>query len=168
MVVNNLPFGKPLGTRGADVVRIEHLKHIGTRVTHQGTDADNDQCDDRQNQMVRFIQELPPCAELVVVAPDKAKQVKPAQLDREYKLEQGGKEEGRQRDTGKRQDGNCVVRPAVLLGSGNNAERDGNKHLKQKRNAAHGKRQPDTVIEFFKNGNRIEPAVAKLAAQGVA
>ena len=88
MVIDDLLLGKALGTRGTDVIRVQHLQHIGTGITHQGTDADDHQRDDGQHQMVRLVHKLSPRAELVVVTAHQAEQVKPAELDGEDQLQQ--------------------------------------------------------------------------------
>ena len=166
MVIDDLLLGKALGTRGTDVIRVQHLQHIGTGIAHQGTDADDHQRDDGQHQMVRLIHKLSPRAELVVVTAHQSEQVEPAELDGEDQLQQRGEEERRQRDTCQRNDRNGIVGAAVLLRCGDDAQRHRNDDLKEERNGAHHEGQPNAVVELLKHGNGVEPAFAELTADG--
>lgn len=87
------------GSGCTDVIRIENLKHIGSGVTHQGTNAYDRQCDNRENQMLRHIQNLAYTAVGLMHTAYNAVQVQPFQIDGENPFQNGGKEEGWQRNT---------------------------------------------------------------------
>ena len=104
-----LLLAQALGPGGADIVGVQHLQHIGAGVAHQRADGDDDQRDDGQHQMVGLIQELACGGELRIVAAYQAVEIEPAQLHGEQQLQQGGEEEGRQRDAHQRTGGDGVV-----------------------------------------------------------
>ena len=116
--------------------------------------------------MVRLIHDLSPAAELVVVAADQTEEVEPAELDGEDKLQKRSKEEGRQRDTGQRDNRDRVVGSAVLLGRGDDAEGNCDEDLEDEGDAAHHEGEPDAVVELFKHRHGVEPAVAEITADG--
>ena len=165
-MIDDLLFGKALGACGADVVRVEHLEHVRAGVAHERTRADDDQRDNGQHEMVRLIHDLTPAAELVVVAADQTEQIEPAELDGKDQLQKRSEEEGRQRDTGQRDNRDRVVGSAVLLGCGDDAEGNRDEDLKDEGDAAHHEGEPDAVVELFKHRHGVEPAVAEITADG--
>ena len=118
--------------------------------------------------MVRFIQQLPPGAQLGVISSYQTIEVKPAQLHREEQLQQGGKEEGRQGDANQREGGDGIIRSGILLGRSNDAQRNGNHQLQRKGDQAHNKAQPNGLAELRGDGLGILPAVAELALNCIA
>ena len=166
VVIDDLLFGKALGACGADVVRVEHLEHVRAGVAHERTRADDDQRDNGQHEMVRLIHDLTPAAELVVVAADQTEQIEPAELDGKDQLQKRSEEEGRQRDTGQRDNRDRVVGSAVLLGCGDDAEGNRDEDLKDEGDAAHHEGEPDAVVELLKHRHGVEPAVAEITADG--
>ena len=117
--------------------------------------------------MLCLVPELPGGREQIVVSPDKPEQVEPPELHTEHKFQQRGKEEGRERNTCKSNNGNHIVRRTVLFGGGNDTERNCNNDLEDENDPSHYERKPDSLVEFFQNRNSIEPAVAEFSAEGL-
>ena len=168
VMIDDLALRKALGAGGADIVRVEHLQHVGAHITHQRADGDDGQRDNGQHQMVRFIHELAEGRQLVVIAADKAHKVEPPQLDRKEQLQQRGKEERRQRDADQRERGNRVVGAGILPGGRNHAERHRNEDLEEERDGAHDERQPDRVVELFHHRYRVLPRISEMAGAEIA
>ena len=168
MVVDDLSLAQALGPGGADIVGAEHLQHVRPGVAHQGAHGDHRQYQHRQHQVVGHVQDLSHAVELVVVAPDEAHQIKPAQAHGENQLHQGGEEEGGQRDTHQGKGGDRVVRPGVLLGGGHHPQGDGNNQLQNQGNGPHDEGGPDAVLEDIYHGLGELPAVAEVAPDHLA
>ena len=78
--MNDTLLRQSLRARCADVIRIQHFKHIGSGVTHQGTDAHDRQCNYRKYQMPCHIQNLPSGGKALEVTSDNTVEVEPAKL----------------------------------------------------------------------------------------
>jgi len=81
MIADDLALGQTLGPGRADVVRVENLKRVGTGVTHQTTDADNNQSEGGQDEVLGNIKELSRRGEQMIVAAHHAADVKPPEFD---------------------------------------------------------------------------------------
>ena len=118
--------------------------------------------------MVGLIQELACGGKLRIVAAYQTIEIEPAQLHGEQQLQQGGEEEGRQRDAYQRTGGDGVVCAGILLCGSNDAQRDSDDELQHQRDGTHDKGDPDHVVELLEHGHGVLPAVAEVAAHGVA
>lgn len=78
--MNDALLRQSLRTRCTDIIRIQHLEHVGSGVTHQGTDAHDRQCDYRKHQMPCHIQNLLSGREALIVTSDNTVEVEPAKL----------------------------------------------------------------------------------------
>ena len=118
--------------------------------------------------MIGLIEELPPRAELVVIAPHKAEKIEPAELHGEQQLHERSEKERRQRDARERDHRNGIVSAGILLRGGDDAEGDRDDDLEKHRDEPHHERQPDGLVEFLDHRHRIVPTVAEIKAQSSA
>ena len=163
-MIDDLALRQSLRACRTDIIRVEDFQHVGPGVTHERSDTDDDQCDDRQHQMVRAVPELAGCRQVLVVSSDESAQVEPAELDAEQEFQQGCEEEGGQRETCQRHDRDRVVHLGILLGRCDDAERDRDDDLKDERNAAHDEGDPDGILKFVHYGDGPSPTVPEIAA----
>ena len=162
MLIDDHMLRKAFGAGGTDIVGVQHFQHVGAGVTHGRADGNNDQRDDGQHQMVGAVTELAPRAELGIITPDQAVQVKPAKLDREQQLEQRGKEETGQRDAHQSHSGDDVIGTGILFGSSQDAQGHSDDHGQHKGDTAHDNRQTNNFLEFLNNRDVPLPAVTEL------
>ena len=95
--------------------------------------------DDGKDQMPCSVTELAKRRQLRIIAPYQTVEFKPSKLHREQKLEQGRKEECRKRDSRKRNDGDGIVRLAVLLRCSDHTQRDRDQKFQHEGNCSHDK-----------------------------
>ena len=99
----------------------------------------------------------------LIVASLHARQVEPAELDREHVLQHCGQEEGRHGDADHGNDGGEIIREAVLLLRGADAQRDRDEDFKNEADETQRKAVPDGIVELLGDGDGPCPALAPFA-----
>ena len=144
-------FGKSLGARRADVVRVQHFQRIGAGIAHEGTDVYNDERGDGQDAVQQHVPDIgePGIAGAGIHHADGGD---PPQLVHEHLDEEVRQKEGGQGNADHRKDRNAVIERAVLVRGGQNSQRNGDEELQDHRHQRDAEGNPHIVADDFRHG----------------
>ena len=146
---NHLFFRNTFRSGSTDIICIQNLQHIGSGITHKGTNTYDSQRNNRKDHMLCHIQYLTYTSIGLMHTAYDTIQVNPFQINRENPFQNGSKEKGRQRNTDQCKNGNCIINPAVLLRCRYNTQRYGNDNFQQEGGQCQSKRIPDDTGKFL-------------------